>query len=385
MRVLFVISDLALHGAQKQVVELSRELASRGHQVSIYTLNADAPRARELAGSGVEVTVDQKRCKLDFGVLSRLRRAIVESRAQVVHGLLFDGDIYARLAAIGTGAVVLNSERSDNYEISRTQRMAHRLTRSLVDGVVANSRSGSEFAQRCYGYDPRSMHVVWNGIRVDELERKAAATVDYREAFFGREPVRVACMIGHIKPAKDYHLALETAAALVRRNPEWRVLFLGEALGPAAAYQPGADSDTSEYKRGVMEHYERLSIAKEVRFAGARADAVAILAQCDVQLMTSCREGFPNVVLEAMVLGVPVVSTEYSDIRQILPRPEQIVASRRAADLAGAILAVHAAREAIAAEQRRWVLAHATIERAARELERIYAGYLRTDVPSFAG
>ena len=385
MRVLFVISDLALHGAQKQVVELSRELANRGHQVSIYTLNADAPRARELEGSGVEVTVDQKRCKLDPAVLLRLRRAIVASRAQVVQGLLFDGDIYARLAAIGTGAVVLNSERSDNYEISRVQRIAHRLTRFLVDGVIANSRSGSEFAQRCYGYGPRSMHVVWNGIRVDDLARKAAATLHYREEFFGQAPVRIACMIGHIKPAKDYHLALETAAALVRRSPEWRVLFLGEALGSAAAYQPGADSDTSEYKRSVMEHYERLSMAKEVRFAGARADAVAILAQCDVQLMTSCREGFPNVVLEGMALGVPVVSTEYSDIRHILPRPEQIVATRNAADLASAILAAHAEREAIAAEQRRWVLAHATIGRAARELERIYAGYLRTDVPSFVG
>ena len=112
---------------------------------------------------------------------------------------------------------------------------------------------------------------------------------------------------------------------------------------------------------------------------------MAILAQSDVQLMTSCREGFPNVVLEAMVLGVPVVSTDYSDIRRILPRREQIVASRRADDLARAILAAHAEREAIAGEQRRWVLAHATIERAARELERVYAGYVRTDVPSFAG
>ena len=81
----------------------------------------------------------------------------------------------------------------------------------------------------------------------------------------------------------------------------------------------------------------------------------------------------------------PGSDTEYSDIRHILPRPSQIVASRRAADLAEAILAAHAEREAIAAEQRNWVLAHATIERAARELERVYAGYLRTDVPSFAG
>ena len=384
MRVLFVISDLALHGAQKQVVELSRELVHRGHQVGIYTLNADAPRARELEGSRVEVLVDQKRWKLDPAVLLRLRRAIVAWRAQVVHGLLFDGDIYTRIAAIGTGAVVFNSERSDNYEISLVQKIAHRLTRGLVDGVIANSRSGSQFAQRCYGYDPRRMHVVWNGIRIDELERRAAATLNYREHFFGRAPVRLACMIGHIKPAKDYHLALDTAAALVRRAPGWRVLFLGEALGSPAAYRPGADSDTSEYKDGVMEHYERLSIAREVRFAGARADAAAILAQCDVQLMTSCREGFPNVVLEGMVLGVPVVSTEYSDIRHILPRPRQIVASRNPADLADAILAAHADRAAITAEQQRWVRAHATIEHAAHELERVYASYLRSGVHSFA-
>ena len=122
MRVLFVISDLGLHGAQKQVVELSRELARSGHKVAIYTLNDDAPRAAELAGSGVEVTVDQKRTKLDAAVLRRLRRRIIDWHADVVHGFLFDGDIYARIAAAGTGVTVLNSERSDNYEISRTTK-----------------------------------------------------------------------------------------------------------------------------------------------------------------------------------------------------------------------------------------------------------------------
>lgn len=384
MRVLFVISDLALHGAQKQVVELSRELARFGHEIAIHTLNADAPRARELQGSGVEVVVDQKRSRLDPFLLARLRQRILALRAQIVHGFLFDGDIYARLAALGTGALVFNSERSDNYQISTLQRLAHRLTRSLVHGVVANSRSGCEFAQRLYGYDPRRMHVVWNGIRLDELERKRVSAIDHRAAFFGPGRFRMACMIGHIKHAKDYHLALDTAATLVRLAPDWRVLFLGEALEPVGAYGGGRDSDTSEYKRGVVEHFERLAIADKVTFAGARPDALAILAQSDVQLMTSCREGFPNAVLEGMALGVPVVSTDYSDIRHILPRPAQVVASRSPEDLARAILAVAAEREAIAAEQRRWVRLHATIERSARELEHVYAAYLRDHVPSFA-
>ncbi len=376
MRVLFVISDLGFHGAQKQVVELARELARGGHKVAIYTLNDEAPRAAELADSGVEVIVDQKRSKLDPAVLMRLRRRIVDWRAEVVHGFLFDGDIYARIAAAGTGAVVLNSERSDNYEISTPQKLAHWLTRGLVDGVVANSRSGSAFAQKLYGYAPEKMHVVWNGMRIEELERRAVSPTNHREEFFGPGEHRIACMIGHIKPAKDYHLALDTAHALVTGAPEWRVLFLGEALS-GVAYKAGHASDTVDYKQSVMAHFEKLGIADKVKFAGARADAPAILAQCDVQLMTSCREGFPNVVLEGMVLGVPVVSTEYSDIRHILPRPGQVVSERSPMALASAILAAHEERGQIIAEQRKWVRDHATIETAARELERVYAQYVR--------
>jgi hypothetical protein len=185
MRVLFVISDLGFHGAQKQVVELSRELDRGGHEVAIYTLNDDVGRKRELEGTGVEVIADQKRTKLDLAVLRRLRHKIKSWRADIVHGFLFDGDIYARIAAIGTGATVLNSERSDNYEISRSQKIAHWLTKGLVDGVVANSRSGSAFAQKLYGYDPRHMHVVWNGMRIEDLERRAQSSADYRREFFG--------------------------------------------------------------------------------------------------------------------------------------------------------------------------------------------------------
>jgi glycosyltransferase involved in cell wall biosynthesis len=115
-----------------------------------------------------------------------------------------------------------------------------------------------------------------------------------------------------------------------------------------------------------------------VRFTGERTDAPAIVAQADVMFVTSCREGFPNVVLEAMVLGVPVVSTDYSDIRRILPRPGQVVASRSPDDIAWAVLDAYGERDAIAAEQKRWVRAHASIEKATLELERVYQRYVRS-------
>lgn len=377
MRVLFIISELTFGGAQKQVVELARQLVRHGHESAIYTLNREVPRAKELEGSGVQLVVDQKRWKLDPAVLWRLRRFVNDWRPDLVHGFLFDGDIYARLAALATGIPVLNSERSDNYELSRLQYWGHRATRWMADGLVANSHSGSAFAQRIYGFRPEQCHVVWNGLRLEELERQAASRVDYRAHFFGPGAHKVACMVGAIKPAKDYHLAIDAAAQLVRADPEWRVLFIGDQLSGAGHYRAGTHSDSSAYKESVLRHFHAQELGERVKFAGARTDVPAIIAQCDVLFMTSCREGFPNVVLEGMVLGVPVVSTDYSDIRRILPRPSQVVASRAPDDLAWAILDAYSDRDAIAAEQKRWARAHAGIETATRELERVYQRYLR--------
>ena len=377
MRVLFTISDLDLGGAQKQVVELARQLVRHGNAVAIYTLNDCAPRAGDLQGTGVELIVDQKKSKLDTRVLSRLRRFIRSWHPDIVHGFLFDGDIYARIAAAGTGIPVLNSERSSNYEISVTQRLGHFLTKPLVDGLVANSRYGGRFAQKLYGYSDEQLHVVWNGMRIEDFERQADSVADYRREFFGPGEHRVATLVGAIKPAKDYPLAIDVAAALVKSAPEWRVLFLGDSLAPQAGYKAGVHSDTSDYKARVMEQYRRAGLGERVKFAGARKDLPAIVKQSDVLFVTSAWEGFPNSVLEAMVLGVPVVSTDYSDIRHILPRAGQVIGERDPQKIAAAIVDAYLDRDEIAAEQSRWVRNNASIEKAAENLERVYHHYVR--------
>jgi glycosyltransferase involved in cell wall biosynthesis len=385
MRVLFSISDLDLGGAQKQVVEISRQLVRHGHGAAIFTLNNVVPRAKDLEGSGVELVVEQKRSKLDRRVLAKLRQYIKDWKPDIIHGFLFDGDVYGRIAAIGTGVPVLNSERSSNYTISMTQRIAHLATKPFVDGVVANSHEGSAFAQKLYGYDPDHMHVVWNGMRVEDFERQAVTDRDYRKEFFGDAPCKIACFIGAIKPAKDYHLAVDVAAQLVKRSPGWRVLFLGDSLAApsAAGYKTGVHSDTSAYKEEVMAHYRGLGIGDRAIFAGARKDLPAIVKQCDVLYVTSAWEGFPNSVLEAMVLGVPVVSTDYSDIRRILPE-RQVVGKRDPALIANAIIDAEIEHDAIAASQKRWVQAHASIEKATQNLEKVYERYVRRDALGYA-
>lgn len=367
IRVVLVVSNLIHGGAETQVIAMSKELVRRGHAVAIYTLNRSNPRSTELDGSGVVLIADQKRTKLDPAVIGRLRRFLQTFRADIAHGFLYDGDFYTRVATIATGIPALNSERDDNYRLNPQQRVGLLLTRHLAAGVVANSYAGALHAASLYGRRPEAIDVVWNGIDLSLVaSRLRAGAQDYRTHFFKNGAIRLACLVGSIKPAKDYQLALRVANELSRGGSPWRALFIGDQL-----------PHTASYKEQVMQAYRVMGLEGRAVFAGLRSDVLEIMSQCDVVFSTSRHEGFPNVVLEAMAVGTPVVSTEYSDIRRILPQPWQVVAGRDPGALAAAIERADEERAVLAPAQREWVEVHATIQAAADNLELVYRKYLR--------
>jgi hypothetical protein len=77
------------------------------------------------------------------------------------------------------------------------------------------------------------------------------------------------------------------------------------------------------------------------------------------------------------------VSTAYSDIQRILPA-SQVIARRDPAMIAEAIVDAELDHDEVAARQKRWVHAHASIEKATRNMEKVYERYLRRDALGFA-
>lgn len=365
MRVLFVISGLATGGAERQVVLLSRELRRNGHAALIYALNRETSRQPELQDSGVEVVFDQKKFRFDPAVLFRLRTKISSWRPDIVHGFLYDGNLYSRLAALGSGIPVFGSERSDNYVLSLPQRAGYRLTSWMCDAVVANSHAGAAFACRTQHLATDRCHVVWNGIDLTEVSERSQSVSSVSGEIWPGSALRRLCMVGAIKEAKDYPLALRTMRALVDKSPEWRMVCVGDELSDARV----------EEKSKVLELCAQLGLDAYVKFVGRRSDVLEIMRSADVLLMTSSREGFPNAVLEAMACGTPVVSTDYSDIRRILPMPWQVIRDRDPERLAEGVQRCLAERKQVARAQSDWVESHATIEASMQAMLEVYRRY----------
>lgn len=377
MRIAFVCPGLHHGGAETQLIALATQLHALGHTVRVNTLFSGTARVAELREAGVEVFEYDKRSRLDLRLLARMRRDLRAFAPDVLQGMLFDGNLYARLAGAGLGVPVVCAERSSDYELRRSQRLAHRLTHRLADAVIANSHAGAALARRMFpALGAERVHVVWNGIDAAGVARRAAGASGLRAALGVDAATRLLCFVGAVKPEKDVPLALRTAALLLQREgPPWHLVMLGAAYPKLARYQIAEYDSSMRCELEVAQMIAALSNDR-VHQLGVSDRVIETIAQCDVLLSTSVREGFPNVVLEAMAAGTPVVSTAYSDIERILPIPWQVVGSRDPAALADAVERAYAEPSALAAAQRAWVDANAELERLADATLQVYRGCL---------
>jgi glycosyltransferase involved in cell wall biosynthesis len=351
MRILFLISGLMIGGAETQTIRLTRALSARGHYVGLHILSNFVERLSEVDSNHVVCQVDARQGLLDIGLIRRIRRRLQTEQFDIVISMLFDSNIYARIASLGTGVKVVNTERSSGYKLSILQRIAHSLTRWRVDELIANSDAGRLHAIQALGYSEARCRTIWNGIDCSNVfkstnDELAFSFETLRLPDFPQlsANVRLACIVGRLSPVKDHALAMRTLAALRSlepRNQDWHLVIVG-----------GAAKEQLDYQESLVQLTSLLNVKRFVHFVGASNCVDQILNEVDVLISTSYHEGFPNVILEAMRAGLPVISTDCSDVRKILPFDWQVVKERDPQQLAIAVKNAEWARNELAAVQK---------------------------------
>jgi glycosyltransferase involved in cell wall biosynthesis len=309
--VVVAISDLEFGGAQRQVVELVNNMDPAICRMRVCSLSPFVPLAKAIRLPGEHLSLVPRRFRFDFTVVPRLARLLRTLRADVVHCFLFDATIAGRLAGRLAGRpAVIDSERNTNYPVKRSDFLALRATQRWNDLTIANSRAGADFNSRLFGRPPDRYRVIHNGVDVDRFTPRDGA--ETRHALGLAEGQPVVGMFASFKPQKNHLHWLRAARQVVERAPQVKFLFVGDEL-----YKGGSDS--TEFKRTIRQTVASLGLEPYCLFPGNRTDVEKYYSACTATVLPSLFEGTPNVALESMACGVPIVASDVSDNAYIVP------------------------------------------------------------------
>lgn len=308
LRVLHCIASMSGAGAERQVALLAQGLVAAGQEVHVALLRAAGPNLSRMVHSGAAVHNLPCYGHHDPRLVIAMIRLIRRIRPDLVHTWLPLMDVVGGLACRATGTPWVLGERNSGSSYPGTWKMRSR--RLLAFGarrVVANSRAGTAYWRSQL---PASrLAVIPNAVPHEELER-VAARGDW--PFDGPAPDRLILYAGRFERQKNV-LTLVEALARLRPAPDTRAVLFGE--GPL--------------RTAVEALVREAGIAPWVVIAGYQHDLWAWIKRADVLVSISDHEGMPNIVLEAMACGCPLVVSDIDEHREILDEASALLVPPR--------------------------------------------------------
>jgi len=356
MRILHLMESGGLYGAERFLVDLSLEQMRLGDVPTIVSVGPVGCEEKAIERFARERGVDVKpwRMRAGFNVLG-MRELLAHAKKQSVdvlhsHGYRFD--TLLPFADPRGSFRRLSTVHGATQTRSGTMRLAQRL------GLFFLSRMHrvvfvSQKLQQTFGNGIRNGVCIPNGMALTSVESKR------KEPRSKPNDVIELLAVGRLAYEKNFELLIDAVHELGKRNVPCRLTHFGEG----------------QLLPELEQHVQRRGLSN-VRFAGYSHEILSHLHNCDALVITSRTEGMPITVIEAMLLGVPIVSTPAGGIPEMLADyPLGHIATKFSADaVASAVAEVcepgkrrRASDETIARLQ-----SHYSIERVAREYRTIY-------------
>lgn len=330
-RVIHLSKMTGAAGSEGHLLALLPGLRARGVDARLWMLVEpgnpvqDYVDRAEALGVPVERVIIRRH--FDPGLWRRLAVRLRDARPDLVHTHLIHADLYGIPAArwAGVRGVVSSRHNDDRFRRWLPVRALSRWLWRQADAGIAISEAIRRFAIAYEGVSPQKIHTIHYGLDPASVHAPPDARTRLRQELGLPADAPLVGSVCRLIEQKGLDNALDGFAQVV-------------AEFPAAHYAIAGDGPL----RGALEaQAARLGVADRVHFLGWRADAPAIFAALDVLLAPSRWEGFGLVFLEAMALGVPVISTRVSAIPEVIADGETgwLVPPDDPAAIAGALRA----------------------------------------------
>lgn len=320
VRIAFCITDLDPGGAERALARLVTGLDRGRWEPRVFCLSSGGALADELQAAKVPVVCFGARRWNHVPVLLRLSRELKRFRPAILQTFLYHANLAGRIAGRMARIHTIVSGIRVAEKRSRARLWLDRWTNRLVRLNVCVSRAVAAFSAEQSGLAAEKIVVIPNGVDVPRFAGAAPADL----SGLGIPPgSRTLLSIGRLDPQKGLGDLISAAALIIHRFPDAHFLVVGE--GP----------ERSRLDEMIREQ----GLAERVHLAGWRADIPELLAAGTALVLASHWEGLPNVILEAMAAGLPVVATrvEGTDELVIDGQTGLVVPPRSPNDLAESI------------------------------------------------
>lgn len=286
-------------GAQRAMVRFASGLARRGYPVTVLSLIPGTAFDSELDPAITRVTLGSGRLAFAIPAIAnylRNHRPVTLFMTEPASNLV--GVLAAGLARVGTRVVIREGLFPSVAKIEsphRSTRLAYRLAPWIyrhADGIIAIATDLAEdLAKTAHISRERITTIAVNPVVTRQLLESAAQVPTHPWLTDGGSPVILG--VGRFSRQKDY-VTLIKAFGIVRTTRPCRLLLIGDG-------EERAMLEAAALATGHME---------DIAMPGFMAEPFAAMKNCAVFVLSSRYEGLPNVLIEAVACGAPIISTD---------------------------------------------------------------------------
>lgn len=298
--ILHFINGLEVGGAETQLLRILPEL-EKYHENMVCCVQGHGPIGKLLEEKGIRVHYLDLKNIIDFSAIKKFRKIVRNYPPDIMVTYLIHADLYGRvLGKIFGIKKIISSKRGALLQWEWLSSF-DQLTKKLINHCLVQTETAKKEWMNKLNLPEKKFTIIPNGIDVEKFRCKIGKKEKKNQLQIKENSTVITC-VSKLRRGKGHDILLRAFEKFYQYDNDAILLIVGDG------------EKEEELKNSLAD----LESKNNIRFLGNRPDIAEILSISDIFALPTEKEGMSNAIIEAMVMGVPVITTDIPENRDLL-------------------------------------------------------------------